>query len=86
MPHQCPEWAKYVRVDTIIECWAIDKPIENALLIAMPDAYGGEGPGEDDVPEPDAKRDEPYKLTKCWNKLSDDVQNALIVAYAVESA
>ena len=67
-----PEWTKYVRVDVIIECYEISKQTTEALLKAMPDAYGGEAPGEDAWPEPDAKRDEPYKLSKIWTKLDAD--------------
>lgn len=77
-----PEHAKYVRVDEIIECYAISRDTEKALLLAMPDAYGGELPGEDDWPEPDAKRDEPYKLSKIWAKLSDDVRADIAQAIA----
>ncbi len=73
----CPEWARYVRVDVIIECWDLERDCTKELLEAMPDAYGGDPPGEDDWPEPDAARDEPYKLSKCWDKLSPEVQGAL---------
>lgn len=79
-----PEWTKYVRVDQIIECYPISKDVEKALLVAMPDAYGGEGPGEDDWPEPDAARDEPYKLVKVWDKLSQEVREAIEAARAKE--
>lgn len=79
-----PEWTKYVRVDQMIECYDIAKATEKALLEAMPDAYGGEGPGEDDWPEPDAKRDEPYKLSKIWTKLSRECQQDLQNVYDKE--
>lgn len=71
---QIPEWTRYVRVDQIIECFDVGEETRRALLAAAPDAYGGEGPGEDDWPEPDAARDEPYKLSKIWSKLSDEVR------------
>lgn len=65
-----PEFTKYLRVDEVIECYPVSDATTKALLEAMPDAYGGEAPGEDDWPEPDAARDEPYKLSKIWEKLS----------------
>ena len=77
-----PEFAKYLRVDTIIECYPISKATEQALLQAMPDAYGGELPGEDSWPEPDALRDEPYKLAKIWAKLSATVRQDIEQARA----
>jgi hypothetical protein len=76
-----PEWTKYVRVDELIECYPISKEVKRALLEAMPDAYGGESPGEDDFPEPDAKRDAPYKLAVCWDKLAEPIQAAVAAAY-----
>ena len=76
-----PEFAKYVRVDTLLECYDLAKATDKALMQAMPNAYGGEAPGEDSWPEPDAKRDEPYKLAKVWNKLSAEVQQDIIRAY-----
>lgn len=75
-----PEFAKYVRVDAVIECYEISQSTTAALLTAMPDAYGGEAPGEDDWPEPDAKRDEPYKLSKIWRKLPAPVQADILRA------
>jgi hypothetical protein len=81
---RAPDWARYVRVDELIECYPISKDVQAALLLAMPNAYGGECPGEDDFPEPDAKRDEPYKLFKVWKILHEDVQTALIAAYKKE--
>lgn len=77
-----PEWTKYVRVDAIIECYEIGKETMQALLKAMPDAYGGEAPGEDAWPEPDAKRDEPYKLSKIWTKLGPATRQDIELARA----
>ncbi len=76
-----PEFARYVRVDTVVECYGVSKETERELLRLMPDAYGGEAPGEDDWPEPDAKRDEPYKLSKIWIKLSEEVRENILAAY-----
>ena len=77
-----PDWTKYYRVDTIVECYSITKETERELLRVadevMPGGpYGGEPPGEDSWPEPDAKRDEPYKLNKIWKLLSAGVQAEL---------
>jgi hypothetical protein len=75
-----PLWAKFWRVDTVIECLPILKETEEELLRLMPTAYGGEAPGEDDWPEPDAKRDEPYKLVRIWDQLSDEAKGNIILA------
>jgi hypothetical protein len=79
-----PDWTKYVRVDVIIECRPISKETERELLQAMPNAYGGEAPGENDWPEPDAKRDEPYKLARIWDKLSASAQADIAKASGIE--
>jgi hypothetical protein len=82
-----PEWwGKFVRVDELVECYDIKKSTEQELLRVadenMPGgAYGGELPGEDDWPEPDAKRDEPYKLVKIWDKLSDEAKADITKVY-----
>lgn len=76
-----PEWTKYVRVDEVIECYSIQDSTQKSLLEAMPNAYGGEPPGEDDWPEPDAARDAPYKLSKVWDSLSSTVKDDLIAAH-----
>ena len=97
---EMPEVLSYTRVDTIIEClplgaasgkkWphpeysAISAEVQAKLLEAMPNAYGGEAPGEDDWPEPDAARDEPYKLSKIWDKLDEVTQQRLIAAVEQE--
>lgn len=78
---QVPEWANYLRVDEVIECFNVSDETRNALLVAMPDAYGGEAPGEDDFPEPDSSRDAPYKLSKCWDKLEDAVRQDVVRAH-----
>ena len=80
-----PEWTKYRRVDEVVECFPIRKETERELLELMPDAYCGEPPGEDDWPEPDAKRDEPYKLSKVWGKLSKEAMEDLMRAHGKES-
>lgn len=80
-----PWWARYKRVDVLVECFPISKESERELLEKMPEAYGGEPPGEDDWPEPDAKRDEPYKLDKVWDRLSEACQLDLIAAYEKET-
>lgn len=77
-----PEFTKFVRVDTVIECYGIGKETERELLAKMPDAYGGEAPGEDDWPEPDAARDEPYKLSKIWDKLSPEARQDIELAWS----
>lgn len=77
----CPQWAFIVRVDTLIECYEINNATNKELLEKVPDAYGGEAPGEDDWPEPDAKRDEPYKLDKHWSKLSKEARLDIVAAY-----
>lgn len=81
-----PEWAKYRRVDEMVECYPISRATEKELLEKMPDAYGGEPPGEDDWPEPDAKRDEPYKLSKVWDQLSVQAQEDLVRAHKAEGS
>lgn len=81
---QVPEWAKYRRVDDMVECYPISDETQKALLEAMPNAYGGEAPGEDDWPEPDAARDAPYKLSNIWDKLAQTVQEDLVRAYEEE--
>ena len=81
-----PEWAKYYRVDTILECFKVSRTTAQELLRLadqhMPEGpYGGVPPGEDDWPEPDALRDTPYKLDQIWSKLSaqarEDIAQAL---------
>jgi hypothetical protein len=81
---KAPFWAQFRRVDEMIECYPISEETQRALLEAMPDAYGGEAPGEDDWPEPDAARDEPYKLSKIWDKLAQTVQEDLLKAWEEE--
>ena len=76
-----PEFAGYIRVDCIMECYDVSEETRKALLIAMPDAYGGDGPSVYAWPEPDAKRDAPYKLSKVWNILSEEVQEDIKKAY-----
>jgi hypothetical protein len=80
-----PEFAKYKRVDDMVECFPIKKETEKELLEKMPNAYGGETPGEDDWPEPDSSRDAPYKLSTVWSKLSSAAQEDLIAAYEKET-
>ena len=70
MKNPLPYW----RVDEVVECLPIKKETEQELFRLMPDAYGGTAAGEDDWPEPDAKRDEPYRLQKIWNKLTPAAQ------------
>lgn len=79
-----PDWANYVRVDELIECYPIKDSTQGELMRAMPDAYGGEPPGEDNWPEPDAARDAPYKLSKVWKLLDDTTKADLIAAYDAE--
>lgn len=81
---KCPAFARYVRVDQIIECYEVSRETRKALLEAMPDAYGGEGPGEDSWPEPDSSRDAPYKLNRCWSKLPLEAQEDIVRAYEKE--
>ena len=75
-----PEWTRYIRVDTVIECYDIPNTTQAELLSLMPNAYGGEPPGEDDWPEPDAKRDAPYKLSNIWDKLSSGGKADILAA------
>lgn len=81
-----PEWTKYVRVDQIIECYDVSKETSQALMVAMPAAYGGveEVDLEDAWPEPDAARDEPYKLSKVWDRLAESVREDIVAAKAGE--
>ena len=74
------EWTKYVRVDEVIECYDILQATQTELLEKMPNAYGGEAPGEDDWPEPDAARDAPYKLSVIWNQLSEAAKADIVKA------
>lgn len=74
------EWTKYVRVDEVLECYDVSKETARELLEKMPNAYGGEVPGEDDWPEPDASRDAPYKLSVIWNQLSEAAKSDIIKA------
>lgn len=79
-----PAALTYWRVDEVIECLSFGEhrhEVEQALLTAMPEAYGGELPGEDDWPEPDASRDAPYKLSVVWGKLDTSIQG-----YVAEAA
>lgn len=75
-----PTELRYRRVDEIIECYGISKETQAELLELMPEAYGGDPPGEDDWPEPDSARDEPYKLAKIWSKLSDEAKRDIAQA------
>lgn len=75
-----PEWTRYIRVDEVIECYDIPDTTSRELLALMPDAYGGELPGEDDWPEPDASRDAPYKLSKIWDRLSSGGKADILAA------
>lgn len=80
-----PAALAYVRVDQVIECYDVSKQTQAALLEAMPDAYGGEGPGEDDWPEPDAARDRPYRLANIWDGLGRNVQEDILGAVKYHS-
>lgn len=82
---ELPESARYVRVDTIIECYDVSKECEAVLLNKMPDAYGGKAPGEDDGPEPDHSRDNGYRLRDCWKDLPQYAQDELIAMFEKES-
>lgn len=75
-----PEWAKYRRVDEVIETMPVSSATVRELLEKMPDAYGGEPPGEDSWPEPDSSRDAPYKLSVIWDKLSPEAQEDIASA------
>lgn len=75
----------YWRVDEVIECLDMGghgTEVTSALLAAMPDAYGGEVPGEDDWPEPDSHRDAPYKLSRIWADLDPVIQGYIADAAA----
>ena len=75
-----PEQLEYTRVDVIIECYDVSKETHKELLEKMPDAYGGEAPGEDDWPEPDSRRDRPYMLKNIWAKLGKEAQADIVAA------
>ncbi len=68
------EWTKYVRVDVVLECYDVSTETSQELLKLMPDAYGGDAPGEDDWPEPDHPRDAKYILSNVWDKLSAEAK------------
>ena len=76
-----PIWAEFRRVDELIECYPISKSTERELLELMPDAYGGEPPGEDDWQEPDSWRDELYKLARIWDRLSGAAREDIVAAH-----
>jgi hypothetical protein len=76
-----PMQLTYTRVDEVIECYDITSATRGELMQLMPNAYGGELPGENDVPEPDNSRDAPYLIKRIWSKLSvtskQDIINAV---------
>jgi hypothetical protein len=82
--HVQPSILQYTRVDEIIECYEINHDTQAALLALMPDAYGGEGPGEDDWPEPDNSRDKPYLLSRIWDQLPPTAKSDIRHATAKE--
>jgi hypothetical protein len=79
-----PDMLLYTRVDVVIECYDISKETQKELLEKMPDAYGGDGPGEDDWPEPDHPRDKPYLIKNIWAKLSEPTQADITAAVKKE--
>ncbi len=81
-----PPGAEFRRVDDVIECYDIGEETRRELMEKVPDAYGGDPPGEDDWPEPDAARDAPYKLKVHWHKLSDAAKADIARAFDEEDA
>lgn len=63
-----PSWTAYYSVDTMIECFNIQKETRRELHTAAPDAYG----------------DETVFVSRVWDKLSDVAQADLVTTYEKE--
>jgi len=79
------DWKETYRVDEVIECLPLGPnhdAITRELLNAMPNAYDGPVPGEDDSPwEIDHPNRTDYGLDKVWHKLSQETQATIENAY-----
>lgn len=76
-----PDWARFWRVDAVIECFDITTATRAELLRLMPNAYGGDRPKDYYGNEPDLQRDYQYKLHVIWERLSEEAKADIVGAY-----
>lgn len=90
----CPDWARFWRVDEVIECLPVSEEVRRELLVAMPDAYDnkrppdrpgwkpGEGEPRNELPpEPDTYDGLGQSLRCIWCKLTHSTKHAIVEAY-----